>query len=310
MGLRPVSYVFGDMETYARVFDVMAMGGDPGISKDYGFYTLMRIIAWTGSKTLFFFIVSFLYVVPLYWASKRFFPRYYFFAFLILVASFSFWAYGTNGLRNGVATSLMILTFSFYDRKLIMYLLFLLSYSFHGSMLLPIAAYFMTLLYRNTPFYFVIWGLSIVLSLVAGGFFENVISSIGILPEDKVLDYFRDKETYEESFAYTGFRWDFLLYSSMAVLIAYYFIFVKKFRDPLYLQLTGIFLLANSFWILVIRASFTNRFAYLSWFMMGLVIIYPYLKKLYWRNQFSVIGLITLLYFSFTFFMNVVLVYL
>ena len=41
-----------------------------------------------------------------------------------------------------------------------------------------------------------------------------------------------------------------------------------------------IYLTANAFWILVIRSSFSNRFAYLSWFLMAIIIFYPFFKHI------------------------------
>ena len=307
MGLRPISYAFGDMGTYYKVFKVYASGGDPGLKKDIGFYTLMRFFAFLNMPRLFFFVVTVLYITPLYIAVKKWFPNYYFFAFLILAASFSFWPYGTNGLRNGLATSFIILAFSYPKNKWIMYAFFLLAFSFHSSMMLVIAAYFGTLLFKNPKLYFFIWGLSVFLSLTMGSFWEGVIGKLGFGQEDKLQMYFGDKDTYVDSFSSAGFRWDFLAYSSLAVIIAYYFILIKKINDRHYNHLTSIYLLVNAFWILVIRASFSNRFAYLSWFMMGIIIVYPYLKYLYWRNQFSIIGGITLLYYSFTYYMLVII---
>lgn len=305
MGLRPVSYYFGDMGSYAKVFDIYAAGGNAGITKDPGFYGLMRFLAIFRSKTLFFFIVALLYTVPLYIASKRWFPKYYYFAFLILVASFSFWPFGTNGLRNGIATSFMLLAFSYLNNKRIMYGLFILAISFHSSMFLPLVAYLFTVFIRNSRIYFIGWFLSIIFSLLMGTFWETFFLRLGFGQEDKLRTYFGEKEEFAEQFAYVGFRWDFLIYSSLAVIVSYYFIFVKKINDKQYRQLTHIYLLANAFWILVIRASFSNRFAYLSWYMMGIIIIYPFLKQLYWKNQFSMIGGITLLYFSFTYMMHI-----
>jgi len=223
------------------------------------------------------------------------------------VASFSFWTYGTNGLRNGLATSFMILAFSYMNKKWFMYLLFAIAYSFHSSVLLPIAVYFVTSLYRSSTFYFRIWVLSILLSLTVGSTIENFITNLGIMKEDVIIDYFKNKDIYADSFARTGFRWDFLIYSAFAVGISYYFIFVKKINDKYYRQLTHIYLVSNAFWILMIRASFSNRFAYLSWYLMGIIIIYPFLRKVYWKNQFSIIGGLTFLYFLFTYFMNFIL---
>lgn len=307
MGLRPLSGYFVDMGNYARIYNIYASGGDPFMTGDVGFYTLMKGVSYFQSTSLFFFIMALLYILPLYIATKRWFKKYYYFAFLILVASFSFWTYGTNGIRNGLATSFMILAFSYMDKKWVMYLLFALAYSFHSSVLIPIAAYFITSIYRSSGFYFTTWVISIFLSLSIGGVIENFISNLGIMEDNKLSGYFKDKELYADSFASTGFRWDFLIYSAFAVGISYYFIFVKKINDKYYSQLTHIYLLSNATWILVINASFSNRFAYLSWYLMGIIIIYPFLQQVYWKKQFSIIGGLTLMYFSFTYFMNFIL---
>jgi len=272
VGLRPVHNIFVDMVSYSNMYDSVVRENHAVITTDFGFYFIMKFLSIFNSKTLFFFVLMLLYILPLYIASKRWFPKYYFFAFLILIASFSFLAYGTNGLRNGIATSFMILAFSYMDKKLWMYLFFFIAFSFHGSVLLPIVAYFIVTFYRSYLLYFIIWVMSIFFSMAMGSFWESFFIKLGFGKEDKLLDYFKNKEFYKESFSHVGFRWDFLIYSATAVFIAYYFIYVKKFRDKQYMRLVNIYLITNAFWILVIRASFSNRFAYLSWFMMGIII--------------------------------------
>src|SRR5690606_39264861 len=83
----------------------------------------------------------------------------------------------------------------------------------------------------------------------------------------------------------TGFRWDFLLYSGLGTFAGWYFIVKRKYEDQFYQWLFHAFLFANAVWILVIRANFSNRFAYLSWFMLGIVIIYPMLKMKFFHDQ-------------------------
>ncbi len=271
-------------------------------------FVLTVFLSFFSSRTLYFFIIALIYIGSMYWASKRLFPNYYYFSFLILVASFSFFAYGTNGIRNGIATSIMLLGLTFNNRKIIMYGLFFIAYSIHSSLLLPIAAFFLTTFIKNYYIYLSVWVSSIFVSLISGSFFENQILKVGSFDDDKMLAYFQNKEEIADIFSKTGFRWDFLLYSSIPVVISYYFIIKKDFKDAFYIQLINIFLITNAVWILIIRASFSNRFAYLSWFMMGLIIIYPLLKQVYWRNQFQVIGMLTILYFSFTYILNIFLI--
>ena len=105
-----------------------------------------------------------------------------------------------------------------------------------------------------------------------------------------------------------SFRWDFLLYSATGVYAGWYYIIKKNFDDTFYIRLFNIYLIANAFWVLVIRANFSNRFAYLSWFMLGVIIIYPLLKQNFLSNQHRVIGGVLIIYFAFTYLMNVILV--
>jgi hypothetical protein len=98
-----------------------------------------------------------------------------------------------------------------------------------------------------------------------------------------------------------------LIYSASAIYAAYFFIFKKNFIDKNYNQLVCVYLAANGFWILVIRANFSNRFAYLSWFMMGIIIVYPFLTKIQIKKQHQVLGLVLFAYFGFTYLMNVIL---
>ena len=71
------------------------------------------------------------------------------------------------------------------------------------------------------------------------------------------------------------FRWDFILYSSLPLILAAYTLFVRKIYNNTYLLLLGTYMYANVFWILVIRGLFSNRIAYLSWFLYPIVLAYP-----------------------------------
>ena len=54
---------------------------------------------------------------------------------------------------------------------------------------------------------------------------------------------------------------------------------------------------------MVIRASFSNRFAYLSWFIYPLVMAYPLLRMNLWEDQDRKTSLILFAYSGFLFFM-------
>lgn len=76
-----------------------------------------------------------------------------------------------------------------------------------------------------------------------------------------------------------GFRWDFLIYSALPIVTSCYFLFREEYRDVMYTWLLNIYIAANAFWILCMYAAFSNRFAQLSWFLMGFVFIYPFSSR-------------------------------
>src|SRR5690606_31378083 len=123
--------------------------------------------------------------------------------------------------------------------------------------------------------------------------------------EDERLEgYLTDIGKCDDKFSRTGFRWDFILYSASGVLAGWYFVIKKKFEDSLYIQMFNVYLVTNAFWILVIRANYSNRFAYLSWFMIALIIMYPYLKMQFFVNQQKKVAAIVLASFAFSYLMN------
>lgn len=305
MGLRPISgKYFGDTSTYATAYDLLQKGDSVKIEKDYLFNYFMAFCSKIMDIHSFFLLVDILYIVPCVLFSKKYFGKYWFFAMFLFLSSFSFWVYGTNGLRNGLGTSFFILGLYFYKRKLLMYLCFLLSFSMHASLVIPISAFIVSGFYKNPKIYLYIWLAAILLSLAGGSFWSNFFGNLGIF-EDRAAGYLTNTEDNLKQFSQTGFRWDFLLYSAFAVFSGWYFIFKKQIADRFYIHVFGIYCIANAFWILVITATFSNRFAYLSWFLMPAVIAYPMFRYKIWKDQYKIFGIILFLYFMFTFIINI-----
>jgi len=149
------------------------------------------------------------------------------------------------------------------------------------------------------------WVLCIPLSIALGSFWEVLFASMGF-GDDRMGAYLIGEANKEDSFSSSGFRYDFLVYSAGAVVAGAYLIFVRGFRDKVYNQLYHTYLISNAFWILIIRANFSNRFAYLSWFLMGIVIIYPYITKKFFEKHHIVVGKILTVYFMFTYLMHMI----
>lgn len=308
LGLRPVSFVFGDTGNYASEYERL----QPGIismdwSREWIWQWLMHGCKAAGlSVNIFFLIVEAGYILTAFWAVRRFFPTNPLIGMLFLFSSLMFFTFGTNGLRNGLACHIVLLAISYlYDAKYIIGALFcLLAFGIHRSVLLPIAASVGGIFLSEKPkwaLYF--WFASIGISLVAGGAVANFFVSLGF--DDRMADYtWGDNDMGQ--FSRTGFRWDFLLYSAFPVLLGWFVCIRRKAGDQWYNALFSAYCFANAFWIMVIRSAFSNRFAYLSWFLYPVMIAYPLINLPVWQDQDRKTGQILLAYCAFTVFMETV----
>ncbi|MDH7446575.1 EpsG family protein [Aquimarina sp. 2201CG14-23] len=302
IGQRPISSRFGDTMNYYRTFMEYSHGAPILTANDYGWHVFMRAMSSISTIHTFFSICAFIYIFPMYKISKDFFKEYWYYAFFMFIVSFSFWTYGVNGMRNGAACSLFLWGVSYRKNKVVMGAFFLLASLFHKTALLPIMAFIMTYFYNNPKVYFKVWLACIPLSLALGSVWISLFANLGFGDDDRLAGYLTS-EAAAGTFSSTGFRWDFLFHSAFAVFAGWYFVFKRKFKDAMYYQLLNTYLVCNGFWILVINANYSNRFAYLSWFMMAIIIIYPFLKQQFFKDQHFMIGKVMLVYFSFTYFM-------
>ena len=104
-----------------------------------------------------------------------------------------------------------------------------------------------------------------------------------------------------------GFRLDFILYSAVPVVVGWYAIFIKKLElSHCYQNLLNLYLCLNGIWMLCMYANFTNRIAYMSWFLYPIVLIYPLLQEQWGENRYKVFNLALLGHLGFTLFMDIV----
>lgn len=301
IGFRPLSGVFVDTMNYVGGYEIMKYEANftPGsdvIFSYFMFYSskIMSVHSW-------FTIIAFVYFGGIFGACKRLFPKDIFFSFIICLSAFSCFTYGTNGIRNGMAASIVTLALTYKDNKKVMYPLFLLAIGIHGSMSLSLGAAILAYFYKNTKFYLVAWVVCIFFSLFMGGVFESLFAG---LIEDKRASYLTLTDDSSEDYGGKGgFRWDFLLYSAMPVFMGYYTVVKRKILDSQYAWLLNIYLISNAFWILIMRANFSNRFAYLSWFLYAIVLVYPLFKFPMWRDQYKKLSFIAFLHIFFTYIM-------
>jgi hypothetical protein len=335
VGLRPIHGIFGDTTTYARTYQVISP--EFGVI-DWGGEWLFALIR-TACKKMGFTVSGFFLVVEtgylgfMFWAYKKALWENVWFAMLFAFSAYSLFTYGVNGMRNGLACSVITLAIiiAAKDRKyLIAGVLCFLAMGIHKSTVLPTAAMVAGLFFLKKPkmaLWF--WVISIPVSLVAGGPISNVLMGLGF--DDRADAYMSGDNMQYGNFSHTGFRWDFLAYSAMPVWLIWYVVKrteqkrlemgVEKTAEEeesgvygagimadaesmrVFNVIAIVYLLTNAFWVMVIKAAFSNRFAYLSWFIYPLVLAYGVIRLHIWEDQDKKAGLILLGHVAFTMFM-------
>lgn len=311
MGLRPVSGLFGDTINYARGFYEVQRSGKPFSFSlgggDWLFYNMQDFFAVYSDIHSFFLLCAAIYVGSLWMAMRRIFRNYNYVPFLVVIMMFTFWTYGVNGIRNGMGASLFILAVSYINTPWVAAVICFLAVGVHKSVLLMVAASALTWFVKNSYYYLSAWVMSVLVSYLLGGRIQAYLSTLNVLSgDDRFSGYLTGSNMVGEVVQMSMvFRWDFLLYSSIAVAVGYYFIFRRNFKDEYYHWLFNTYLVCNAFWILIIRAAYSNRFAQISWFIMPIVLIYPFMKQRFWQHHEKMLGYALLLFYAFTFYSNI-----
>lgn len=306
LGYRPIDAVFVDTIRYVLNYNNVQSGHFfANIEEnEYIWDKLMFLCNSFGFTSHdWLFVIALLYFLLPLLAFRKLVKNYTLLALLFFLSAFSTYNYAVNGLKNGLACSVVIYAVALIKDVGIMnnwktWILCFIALGIHKSTILPILCILILQYYKNIKLLYFFWGFSIVLSLLFGQTFANYLVSLGI---DNRLDSYLTADVDSDKFSKIGFRWDFLLYSSMPILLGAYYFFIKKVYNVRYIYLMGIYLISNSFWIIIIRSSFSNRFAYLSWFLYPIMLVYPLVTFNTDNNR--LISNILLLHFGFTLFM-------
>ena len=306
-GLRPISgYYFGDTGNYATTYEMVknfgvfdSQGSEEGGS-DWLFYAIEKFCAPILDVHIWLLLMMCCYIIPMYRGCKQIDKKHGALLMLFCIGSFQFYTFSVNGVRNGIACSIIIMAIALLCKKkfLMAAILAFLSTGFHKSAALPAVALFFTYFVRNPKYMFIAWLGAIGVSLAIG---EQIDAFMSALNYDERMAENLQEDNADGFIMEHRFRWDFLLYSSMPIILAWYTIFKRKLYNTTYILLLGTYMYANTFWILVIRALFSNRIAYLSWFIYPIVLAYPLLNFPVFRQKHSKkTALILLAHFGFT----------
>ena len=310
LGLRPLSGSFGDMNMYRHSYENIVNGFIPiNFKTEWLWENFTAFCKLSGFNVYeYFFIIEMGYFAGMLICSFILIRRNLWIAVLFFYISFSCYSYGTNGIRNGLGCSLDLVAITLFAlggvKRPVGIVLMVLAMGIHRSTVLPSAAAVASQYFVKDPKTAIrFWIASIGISLVAGPLVESFFAALGF--DDRMSDYAstNQNEGSMGQFSQSGFRWDFLFYSAFPVVMIWYVTRYRRFTDKVYTVFANSYLLCNAFWIMVIRSAFSNRFAYLSWFLYPVVMAYPLLRMNLWKDQDRKTAIIFFLYSGFTLFM-------
>ena len=304
IGLRPLSAMyFGDMINYANWYHTFFHGAHFYFDSNAENILFDNLFAWWGSARLgytsFFLLISAIYFGASYLGIRKLFPNNSLAAYLVFLAAFSTFSYGTNGIKAGAAASLFILALGYRENLKVCIPLILLSWSFHHSMIMVVAAFAVTLFVKNPKVYFSLWFFCFLMSAAHITAFAHFFSGF---TSEHGANYLLSEAGNEGTRG--GFRIDFIIYSAAPVVVGWYAVFKKNIKlSSLYKNLLNLYLCLNSVWMLCMYAEFTNRIAYLSWFVYPIVLAYPFLQEKWGKNKYKTFSYVMLGHLGFTWFM-------
>ena len=237
-----------------------------------------------------------------YIAMRKFFPNDTTLAMLVYCIAFSTFGGATNGMKQGCAAAFLLAALAYKDKLLIFIFYLFLSYGFHHAMQLPIAAAIVCSFYKKTNTYYFVWFVCLILSLLHVTYFQTILAG---MTDEQGADYlYTEAGTLKSTFGgKLGFRYDFVIYSIMPMLVGRYIILKKQIETKRFSYLINVYTLTNSIWLLCMYAEYTNRIAALSWCLFPVLILYPFLREKVNRRQGHALISIVLVHMSFTLFM-------
>jgi hypothetical protein len=263
------------MPGYKSTFEDIASGHILFVNRDILYRFYVKFCTLIMSSSIYFFLTASIYIGLTFITYEKILKKEMYAVFLFTVTSFSFFSYGTNTIRAGMAASILLLGVSllYKQKKIVPVILLLIAIGIHKSFLFPAIALCLSYLYKHTNFYILFWFICIIFSFIIGSQIEGYTMSLGF--EDERMSSYLQKNKHDIGGI---FRWDFFIYGTIPIIWGLYILTKKKLVDNFYTSIFNAYIFVNAIWILVIRMAFTDRFAYLSWIFIPIIIIYPLIK--------------------------------
>lgn len=306
IGLRPLSYLFTDMYNYHMLY-YHVFGQPYSFNPDNENFLFDNILHYLASERydldLFFLLIAAIYFVGIFIAMRKLFPRDTLYAVIIYLGAFSTFSYATNGIKAGAAASIFLCAIA-YRKRLPACIMFLIaSLGFHHSMIMPITAFVICLFYSEPKKYLALWIVCLAIAACHITFFQELFGSMA---DEQGAGYLIKDKAISNWGYYSGFRFDFAVYSAVPVVLGYYLISKLGYKSKTYNFIYSLYTLTNAVWLLCMYASFTNRIAYLSWLMLPVALVYPFFDSRFLPHQYRKANIVAWYHLGFTLAMMII----
>ena len=301
IGLRPRSEIFADMMGYVTAteegwWDIDDIRWDT----NYLFVPLMFFLSSLhASGEVAMLVLAFIYFGAAMLATSKIFPKDKLLAMVVYCGAFITFANATNGMKAGCATALFLCAVAYFENKIASILFLFLSLGFHHAAQLLLVVYVICYFYRKHSVYLVFWCICLLLAILRITYFQTLF---GAWTDDHGAEYLLIEATNRDSGfgGKTGFRYDFVLYSLVPIVLGYYAIYKKNIRNNHYIFMLNVYTLTNAIWMLCMYAPFTNRIAALGWGLYSILILFPVLQPEWHKKNNNVVQIVAYSHLGFT----------
>lgn len=277
LGMAPASDEIGlDRLTYEDMFlhsDIYLRDG----FRDILFILYAKICySLCGNSTGCFIISAALYVAAYLYFYKKACPKKYLYLFIIGSLAMGFTSYHYNVLRAGLAIACVLIAISKNQNKYISILFSCLAIGIHATTGLIVFGYIIANKFNNTKYYYLLW-VTMLLLLFLGAFnsLSHILTPLTTVADNRFEGYLSGGVSEYQ----VGLRLDFIIYSLIAIIAGWYYLYLNRYKDSYYIKLYHTYLICNACWLVFNKIPFTDRIAYLSWFLIPIIVLYPLLSN-------------------------------
>ena len=306
IGLRPQSEEFADMTGYiVSVEEGWWSLDEIRWDTNFIFVPMMYFLSTIhASGEVVMIVIASIYFGAALIATSKLFPKDRLLAIVVFCSAFITFCNATNGMKAGCATALFLCAVAYYENKIISILFLVLSLGFHHAAQLLIVVYIICHFYGNFRFYLSFWVICLILAIFHVTYFQMLF---GTMTDDHGSEYLLIEATDKSSGfgGRTGFRYDFVIYSIVPIILGYYAIYKKNITSKHYLFMLNIYTLFNAIWMLCMYAAYTNRIAALGWGLYSILILYPVTQVQWHKKRNNIISIAAYCHLGFTLFMHI-----